>query len=153
MHVNIKYIERTCLKEKPFIKLIKKYAKTKSNILVVFDKRYKNYGGFSWNPKKKINEIRLGIKANKYSNENTKLSCNSEKYNFISTILHEIKHMNQREELGKKFWDKNYYTNKDLKNAHLSVEFSKCELEAKEFEAKNVLQSVKYYDSLIEDGK
>ena len=154
MNIFIKYIERTSFVESVLKRVIKKYiCKTKNDVFVIFDKRCSIFGSYAFNIKKQVHEIRLGVNKNKKLLSKKDLPPSDEKYVFISTLLHEIKHLNQREEMGKDFWNKDFGLNKNIKNMELAERYSKCESEAREFEEKNVLKAVEFYDSLMKNFK
>jgi len=136
-----KHIERTALEEEALSKLIRKHTSTQKDILVVFDKRMKDtYGSYIWNSEKNLHEIRISPVKFEYKDRTYKI------YEMISTIIHECKHLQQREDLGHQtFNSKKFGCNRDIKHKEASELYSQCEVEARIYEAKNVLESVDFY--------
>lgn len=154
----IKHIERTCLNEKAFIKLVKKYAKLKYKLVIVFDNRIKDYGQYNFDPEKRIHTIRISPKKNKIVQEDSsietvykviKVDANGEKYQLIGTTLHELKHAIQKEERGTEFWSKKYSCASDIKNTSLADFYSECEIEARQFEHNALLEAVDLYNNFL----
>lgn len=151
MRIEVRHIDRTPLLEGPLINLIRKYAKTEKNILIVFDKRIKDCGTYMYNGDKKRHEIRISPEQqNKIFAQASPSPEEVEKYCIISTILHEIRHLQQWEERGVSFWNKDFSTNQEIQDKSISVEFSQCELDAKTYENEKLLDAVKYYNSITE---
>lgn len=106
--------------------VVKHYAKTKQNILVVFDKRLSAHRGlYSFNTKKKLHIIQLG-----YHNESQYVLKD-----VISTTLHEVKHLNQKMKMGRSF-----YYNKNEKS---------IEDEARDYEEKYMDVAFSYYKKML----
>lgn len=150
--ITIRHIERTCLKEEPYKKLIEKYANLKHDLLVVFDLRINCFGIHTYDFVKQLHTIRIGPFRNSIhideKGNTIDLDTESEKYNLISTTLHELYHGFRRETLKQSFFNKDYCEAK-VKNRELKELYSQCELEARTFETSNILQAVEYYNNLI----
>jgi hypothetical protein len=151
MKVKIRHIEKTCLIEEAYVKLIKKYIDTDKDVTILFDGRMKDYGEYFYNQDKRRHEIKIGLKKNKVSayNQDRILKEDDQRYTFIETTLHELKHLMQHEESGRSFYNNDFGTNRDIKDNVLAIEYSQCELEAKEFEKKNILTAVDFYDTVV----
>lgn len=154
MDIEIRYIHRTCLEKKAYNALLQKYTKgLKYNLQIVFDNRIVSMGHHYFDNKKKIHIIRISPKKNKYSTRDSlgidiyKLSPATEKYNLIGVTLHEIKHAKQFEEMGSKFHSKNFTLTKEIRDPEYSNWYSRCELEARTFESKNLLAAIEYYNN------
>jgi hypothetical protein len=152
--VATRYIERTSLDEAAFVKTIKKYAKLlklSHDISIVFDMRLACYGIHCWDSSKKIHLIRISPTRCKFQLEGespVRLGPAAEKYKILSTLLHELRHAQQKEELGhNKFYSKNYGSVKEIKNPEASTYFSECERDARIFEDTYIDEAVEYYDS------
>lgn len=152
--VEVRYIDRTCLERDAYIKTVQKYANDlKYDVSIVFDKRLVNYGTHMFIPRKKIHIIRLSPKKNKTAKkshltvETVRIGCVGEKFNLIASTIHELKHAQQSEKLGEKFWDENWGYVSEIKNPEISEWYSECEIEARIYENKNIRSAVKLYDS------
>jgi hypothetical protein len=148
--VEVRHIDRTCLNEKAFLKLVRKYAKLKYRLIISFDNRIKAYGQYNFNPTKRIHTIKISPKRNKTIQETSidesvcktkTVDSNGEKYQLISTTLHELKHALQKEERGEAFWNKHYSEATEIKDISLADFYSECETEARTFEHTNILRS------------
>lgn len=144
MDVDIRHLNKTCLDELAYIKLVKKYAsKLKYNVLISFDSRIKDYGNYIFDSRKKIHVITISPKICGFVGE-LKLDDEAARYYFISTTLHEICHARQRETLGKKeFQD----LNDDILDGEASIFYSRCEIEARTYENGNLLKAMEFYNS------
>jgi hypothetical protein len=150
MNVEVRHTDRTCLNEKAYIKLVRKYAKLKYKLIISFDDRIKAYGQYNFDPNKRTHIIKISPKRNKTVQEESvdetvykikTVDSNGEKYQLISTTLHELKHAIQKEELGEAFWNKHYSAATDIKNKGLADFYSECEAEARIYENTNILRS------------
>jgi len=151
MKLEVRHISRTVLELKAFKELVKKYCKTDKKLLIVFDERIVDCGYYVYDSEKKMHIIRISP-DNIYSIFDSKIEKAEkqvDKYCLISTTLHELKHLSQRDELGVSFWNKGNFSNKEIKDSQMSEQFSKCELEARAFESENVLEAVEYYNSFL----
>jgi hypothetical protein len=148
MKVTIKNSDRTSLNKGILLKLIKKYCQSvKQDIVVSFDHRIKTFGYYVYDTKKKKHIIKISVHGCTYSDRGTKLDKEAEKYATISTLLHELKHAIQKEECGKSFWNKDYSSALDVINPEAADFYSVCEIEARIYENKNILQAVEFYNS------
>lgn len=108
----------------------------------------KIFGQYKFDFEKKQHIIRISPKKNKhktYSDEN------AQKFQFISTTLHELKHAMQKEEFGAGFWSKAYSSSKQINEPDFSEFYSKCEVDARVFENENVLSAVETYNKLLQN--
>jgi tRNA A37 threonylcarbamoyladenosine modification protein TsaB len=120
----VRHIERVPLKENALKKLIKRYARTKNKILVVFDKRFKNvYGQYFWDSRKKVHNIQIAVK--KFDSVETTIK------ELIGTIMHEIRHLNQKVHWGRKFYIARYD--------------SECEADAMNYEQRYSDNAIRFY--------
>lgn len=150
MKIEVRHIERTCLELKAYMKVLRKYAKLKHKLTIVFDKRIKDYGQYNFDSAKRIHTIRISPQKNKTIQENSivetvykikTVDASGEKYQLIATTLHELKHAIQKEERGVDFWNKHYSCASDIKNKSLQDYYSECEIEARTFEHTNIVRS------------
>lgn len=142
--IEIRHLERTCLKEQAYLKLVRKYAKLKHKLIISFDNRIKAFGQYRFDSIKRAHIIKISPTKNKITEENSKWKIvdeGGEKYQLLSTTLHEIKHALQKEEKGEAFWNKHYSMASDIKNNSLADFYSECEAEARVFEHTNILRS------------
>jgi len=147
MQVEVRYIERVSLYEEPFIRVVQEYTKKlKHNFVVVFDLRLKNFGTHMWDADKKIHIIRLSPVLCKFK-KNVRLGPIAEKYRIIGSLLHEIRHAQQYEELGDKFWNKKYVKVKAITNPDVSDWYSECERDARIYEDLHIKDAIILYDS------
>jgi len=152
MEIYIRHLYKTCLQESAYIKLIKKYAsKLEYDILIVFDLRIKDYGNYIFDSKKKLHSIKISPNKCGFTDEGVKLDDGAEKYHLISTTIHEIYHALQYEELGREFWNKKYGCATEITHPDTADFFSKCEIDARAYENKNLLQAVEYYSRCVEE--
>lgn len=115
-------------------------------------------GQYSFDPLKRLHVIRISPKKSKIIQEDSmdeniytvkNVDKNGEKYQAISTTLHELKHAMQKEEMGQNFWDKKYACAKDIKNSSLSDFYSQCEVEARSFENLNIIAAIEFYNKFL----
>lgn len=139
--VEIKNINKTPLKQKALIKLIRKFSKTKKSIFLRFDGRIGSYGLYEYNSKKQRHDITVSTKKFQFKNKKAKI------YELIGTILHEIRHAEQQEKFGSKYLSsKGFGYNLDFEVAFEAADyFSKREIEARTFENEFLLSAVKFY--------
>ena len=151
MNVKLKYLDRTCLQEDAFIKLVRKYgSKLTHDVLIIFDLRIKDFGLYMFDGKKKIHTIQISPTRCNLSFEGTKLDPAATKYHLISTAIHELFHAQQYENMRGSFWSKKYRCADEISNAGVAEFFSVCEVEARTHENQNILQAVEYYTSCAE---
>lgn len=138
-----------------FRRVIFRFCKTKKYIKICFDHRMtQTYGTY----KEIISE------KNRHIGHEIKLSlplCGSGKrkmikiYQYISTLLHELRHLYQREKFGsKKFSSKEFDCNKNMAyDDFYSLVFSESETDARMYENKYVLPAVEYYNNVCKNVK
>ena len=120
MIVEVRYIERTPLKLEPYVKFIKKYVTTKRPIVIVFDRRFtKDFGNYTFDGKKHV--IRISTLL-------------IQLYEYITTTLHELKHLQQWQIEKSAFWAESRVLRK--------------EAEAREYEMKHVFFALDYYEEM-----
>lgn len=138
MMVKINNIDRTCLDESAYKKVIWKYSTNlMHDVLIVFDGRLKDQG--SWFFKKKKHIIRI---CPSFADKSDKVGSY---YHLISTTLHELRHAQQYEEQKKTFWNKKFSLTEGVKDPTDSRFFSKCEIDARIYENQNIVNAVAYY--------
>jgi hypothetical protein len=153
--IEVRYIERTSLEKEPLKKTIQKFAKVlKQDILVVFDLRIKGFGSHTWDGEDRrhiirVSPIRCKFHQDESKGEEVRLGPAAEKYRLVSTILHEIRHAQQKEKLGYKFYHEHYETVEEITNPHVSTWFSECERDARIYEDKNIEDAIDFYDSCL----
>jgi HSP90 family molecular chaperone len=152
MNIEIRHLDRTFLQEEALLKVIKKYSHNLNyNILISFDKKISGYGLYNFDLKKKCHIIKISLTNCCFTENEERLDTNSEKYNLISTLIHELCHANQKETLGStKFWSNKYGCAKFVKNEFLAGFYSKSEVEARIYENKHVLQAVELYNDSMQ---
>lgn len=106
----------------------------------------KTIGYYVFDVKKRTHIIRVSPRLNKAK---TNGDVNAEKYQLVSTVLHELRHAQQKEELGVEFWRKHYNNAADVIQPAFSDFYSECEIDARTFENANVLSAVEFYTSLL----
>jgi hypothetical protein len=151
--VTIRYIERTCLEEEALKKVVERYTKTDKEVLVIFDMRIKDYGDYVYDEKKRRHVIRISPAMHLYESFEPKsrmLTKEGQKVRLLATLLHECRHIQQKEELGRTFYTIAYCRNTAIHDTRVSEDYSECEIDARVYENKNVLAAVEYYDSLVE---
>ena len=62
----------------------------------------------------------------------------SSKYNVISTLIHELRHGFQKEDLGEKYEEEDWLLNPEIPNMEIAAWYSECEIDARIFENENV---------------
>jgi hypothetical protein len=148
MNITLRHFERTSLNEQAFLKLVKKYAHNlMHDVVISFDNRISTYyGEHSYDSDKKIHFIKISPKkCTKF--EKKIIDAHGQKYNFLSTVIHELKHASQQDQLGREFWSRQYSCAKGVKNLAAAEFYSEKEIEARIFENENVVAAVEYYDS------
>jgi len=146
--ISIRHIDRTCLQEEAFIKMIKKYSNLEHDMLIVFDRRITCLGFHFYDYTKQLHTIRISPEENKYDDNNEiKLDIVAEKHNLISTFLHELCHAHQREILKKSYLRSDYRFASKIRNSETASYYSRCELEARAYACDNILKAVALYDS------
>lgn len=136
----IRNIQRTNLREYSLAKLVKKFSKSEKDISITFDARISDFGSYIYNGEKQRHEIKISSKTFQFNDPSSKT------YELIGTILHELKHVQQQEDLGtRSFFSEKFALNKCIKNEAAATYYSLCEVEARLFEEKNVLSAVEYY--------
>jgi len=156
MNIKIRYFKRTSLEKKAFEKVIRKYAKLKYDILIVFDLRIKCFGTHAWNDKKRCHIIRISptkckIHIDEDNLSGVRLGPAAEKYRIISTLLHELRHAQQKEELGSRYYNEKYDSIEEITNPQVASWYSECERDARIFEDKNIESAVELYDLSCEE--
>jgi hypothetical protein len=150
MEIKVNHIDRTCLNKEAFLKLIKKYTKNlKYDVLISFDLRIKDYGSYIFDTAHARHLIRISPIECSFAKDKVKLEEAAEKYNLISTFLHEKHHAFQYETMGYQFWSKKYSCTVEIESPSATEYFSECEVSAREFENKHVIKAVKYYNSCV----
>jgi hypothetical protein len=109
-------------------------------------KELKDFGQYKFHEEKKVHIIRISPSRHKYR---TYSDENAQKFQFISTTLHELRHASQKEDLGAEFWSKSYSYSKQIDNPDFSEFYSKCEVDARIYENKHVLPAVEAYNLLL----
>ena len=76
-------------------------------------------------------------------------------YQYISTLLHELRHLYQREKFGpKKFSSKEFDCNKNMTFEDFdSLVFSESETDARMYENKHILPAVEFYNNVCKNVK
>ena len=147
MKVEYRHLDRTCLDEIALSKLLKRYTKNfKYDILFVFDLRIKDYGNYIFDISNNRHWIKISPNQCGFTDAGIKLEPEAEKYNLLATILHEVRHAQQYEKMGYKFWNSKFSCTAEIKNPDSSEYFSEIEVAAREFENKHILNSVEYYN-------
>lgn len=138
--IEIKNIEKTKLNKKALLKVIERYSKSKKNILISFDGRLESFGIYTYSSKKKRHEIKISTKTFQFKD------AESRTYETIGTLLHEMKHLQQQEQLGSLFFmSRKFCWNDKIRSFDGSDYFSLRECEARTFEEKNVFLATEYY--------
>jgi hypothetical protein len=149
MNIEIKYADRTSLNENALVKTIKKFCKLKRDVYIIFDNRLKlDCGNYQYDEEYKLHTIKLSVKNGRFL-KGKQLDEEAEKYNFLITLLHEIRHAQQYEEFKNKFWSDKLCANQQIQEPTLSVEYSKFELDAKAYENANINKVVEFYNKCL----
>ena len=147
MEIIIKNLYRTCLEEKAFVKLVKKYSKKfKYSIVISFDLRIRDYGNYNFDSTKNCHLIKISPQNCSFANDGEKLDFGAEKHLLITTFLHELRHAWQYEKMGWKFWNKKFGCASEIEHPSSTEYFSKCEVDARQFENRHILNAVEYYN-------
>lgn len=142
MKIEIRHIP-ACLDEVAYLKLVRRFKKINHKLIIVFDERIKCYGQHMFDSKKRIHTIRISPKVNSNPDKGT------EKYHFLSTTLHELRHAQQKEIKGQEFWSKKYREAADIENPAYAEYFSECELDARAYEAQNTAKAIELYSKYL----
>ena len=152
-------IEKTPLDKNALEKVVKKYIGYKNrnkNISIFFVNNISDYGNYVFHNRRHI--IKISASHHKHENGDfnniKKLNERCQTYEFLSTILHEIKHVLQRIEIGGKSVNDSFILNNHLKPIKsLCKHYSKCELGARMFEAMHILEAVAIYERTVKENK
>lgn len=144
--IEIRHHERVSVDRLALEKVIKKFSKVKNNVVVSFDNRISDYGQYFFEPKKKAHTIKISPRKNILDTNGSLLSSESSKYQIISTLLHEMRHAQQKESVGSVFNRFSYYFNKRIKETYFSYFFSECELDARKYEVTHINSAIKMYN-------
>lgn len=152
MEIHIRNIDRTCLEESAYLKLVKKYSsKLKHDVFISFDFRVKSYALYQFHPQRKVHLVKISPNTCGFTENGAKLDDGAEKYNLIASTIHELYHAQQYEELRQKFWNKRYSCASDISHRDSADFFSECEVDARRYENENLLPAIEYYNSCIEE--
>ena len=148
--IKIKNIESTCLKADALKEVIVKFYSSEKDLEIVFDKRIKDsYGWYFYDEARHVNLIRVSPLLHQFHDCDVRkpITAETQKYTYISTILHELRHAQQRDEWGKSFYSKEYCRNKNLIDSYAAYHFTEIEIDACIYELQHVLEAVKIYNS------
>jgi len=149
MNIVFKYLDRSCLDEDGLKRIIKKYGSAlKYDVVVVFDLRIRDFGTYEFSSTKRKHIIRISPIKCCYNDDGSRKNKSVEKYEVISALIHELRHAQQKEELGHEFWSKKYSLRSDIISKFASDFYSPCEVDARLYENRNILQAVELYNSL-----
>lgn len=159
----VRYLDRMNMEEDAFLSLVEKYSrnlKLKHKILIVFDLRLKDFGSYWWGAGSRTHIIRISPTRCKHRREENyedgwielvRVGPASEKFQVISTTIHELYHAHQKEEKGSSFNNVSFDGVKEITNPELSSWYSECEIEARIYENKNIKAAVEYYDDCCKE--
>lgn len=105
------------------------------------------FGQQTYDSDKRLHIIRISPRIN---------SCpdvSAEKYHYLSTVLHELHHCQQKEAEGNTFWSKKFRLAPDIKTEAYAEYFSPCEIAAREYEAAYTLKAVELYNKHLKKNK
>ena len=115
-----------------FLKVAQHFAKKLSyNVTITFDNRIVDYGSYIFNRKTKEHIIKLS------------LGLKLDKYGFISTLLHEVRHALQYEKHGQKYLN---LVADDAQSKASANYYSPSEIDARTYESKNLTKAINIYD-------
>lgn len=122
--------------------------KLDNSVSVIFDNRIKVYAVY-YGCSNKTHLIRVS------PNNNTILGdLNASLHVYLGTIIHELKHAIQSEQLGERAYNAlNFRSAVTIKNSKYSDFYSVCEVEARLYELKHVLKAVKVYNKATDKIK
>ena len=73
--------------------------------------------------------------------------------NYLSSFLHEVRHTQQMEEKGAAaFYAEKYNHNKFIRDKDFAADSSECELDARAYENKNLMEAAEYYNRIKRKG-
>lgn len=144
--IEIRNIEKTKFHKEALLKVIKKFSKSEKDIVLSFDNRVTSLGYYIYNQKKRRHDIKICSKNLHFEDDMANV------YELIGTILHELKHLQQQEDLGTPaFGSFKFSCNKRIKDPAASDFYSDREIEARVFEESNLKEAVEYYCKNCED--
>ena len=161
--LELRYLDRMNIEEDAYFSFLEKYIRTlklKHKILIVFDLRLKDFGSYWWNGDIRTHIIRISPKRCQHRREENyedgwvelvRVGPASEKFQVISTTIHELFHAHQKESKGSSFDNVSFDGVKEITNPDISSWYSECEIEARIYENKNIKAAVEYYDSYCEE--
>ena len=167
--IEIRNLDKVCLDEAAYRKLVEKYSsRLKHKVCITFDSRVTDcFGLYIFDNKNKIHIIKISpkkccfnekrsriakVSSKKYRFDvkNIKLDRNAQKYNIVSTTIHELYHAWQKEKEGKKFYNNEFGDASNVRNTELRRLYSRCEVETRMYENKNLMKAIKFYDESVE---
>ena len=156
-NIEVRYLKRTCLIKDAYAKTILHYTKIlelKFKVLIVFDNRIKTSGLHTFDIKKNHHTIRISPekaqleKPDIFNDLVIRVGKNEEKWNIISTTLHELRHAAQYEESSDKYYyDADFNAVSELNNPSVSDWYSRAEIEARVYESLHIHHAIKLYNS------
>lgn len=141
MQVSFVYAERIKLSHCALEKISTSFFSLKHDVVVTFDKRLSDYGRYYF--KDNLHDIRIGLRNVDHLNE----AC--QKHEIINTLLHELYHAYQYEQVGPQRWESKSYTSvKGVQHKRINYQYCQQEVEARSFADSVHLKAVAYYERL-----
>lgn len=150
MEITIKHIENTILDEKATLELVKKYCKLKKDVYISFSTHLKDYGYYQWDKKNKRHTIFINYencKKDFLRKSKQEYDTDIQLHLLIGTILHELRHAQQKEKLKYKFKDDKYTCTVYIEDFSYSEYFSRCETDARVYENRHLNNAIELYHS------
>ena len=168
--IEIRNLDKVCLNEAAYRKLVEKYSsRLKYKVCITFDSRVTDcFGLYIFDSKNTIHIIKISpkkccfnekrsriakVSSKKYrfDAKNVKLDRNAQKYNIVSTTIHELYHAWQKEKEGRKFYNNKFSYASGVRNKEFRSLYSKCEIVTRVYENKNLMKAIKLYDLALSD--
>lgn len=143
MRISIRNIEKSELSEGAYLRLVEHFCqelKLKKDVSISFDDRLTCYGLSYFDNAKDRHIVRISPKKNKEAGSDFE----AKKWDFISTTIHELRHLYQHE-VQKSSKKSNRHTSK-IKNEKSKTWYSEDEIDARLYEDQNIYDAVKIYD-------
>jgi HSP90 family molecular chaperone len=151
MELTLRHTETTILEEKALIEVVKKYSKLKKDIYISFTTHIQDYGYYYWDKKNKRHTIFINpdlCKRDYFKRSKAEYDKDIQTHLLIGTIIHELRHAQQKEKLKYKYDnDQKYVCTVFIEDFSYSEYFSQREADARVYENRHINNAMQLYHS------
>ena len=153
--LQVKYANRTVLNEQAIRFLVRKFFKTRRNVSISFDLRIKDYGSYTYDSKTMTHKILISPTLNQICPVTDEMySKQYSERKLISTLLHEIRHAQQREKYGLVYFKSSEFAiNENMPNAASAIYNAPREKDARRYEKRKIKKALKLYSQFCKKVK